>query len=78
MHTPIPAGFANIIPYFYPIYFAILLIHRDRRDEHMCYQKVGGITVSCHNGTMLNACIQTMRSCVCGPLLVLVGATCVI
>jgi len=33
-------GFDNIIPYFYPIYFAILLIHRDRRDEHMCYHKV--------------------------------------
>jgi hypothetical protein len=34
------AGFASVIPYFYPIYFAILLWHRELRDEHKCANKV--------------------------------------
>jgi len=29
----------SIIPYFYPIYFAILLIHRAGRDDHFCSEK---------------------------------------
>lgn len=36
------AGFGSIVPYFYFIYFTILLVHRDRRDDHKCHQKVGG------------------------------------
>lgn len=35
------AGFATPIVYFYPIYFAILLIHRERRDDHKCREKYG-------------------------------------
>ncbi|KAI8055831.1 ERG4/ERG24 ergosterol biosynthesis protein [Syncephalis plumigaleata] len=37
----LPCGFGSIIPYLYPIYFIILLIHRERRDEHKCHQKYG-------------------------------------
>ncbi|CAG8439121.1 14822_t:CDS:2 [Cetraspora pellucida] len=32
-------GFDDIIPYFYVIYFAVLLIHRERRDEEKCKKK---------------------------------------
>jgi Delta14-sterol reductase len=34
-------GFGSIVPYFYAIYFAILLIHRSIRDDHMCHEKYG-------------------------------------
>nr|XP_054759116.1 delta(14)-sterol reductase TM7SF2-like isoform X1 [Lytechinus pictus] len=35
-------GFVSIVPYFYPIYFFILLVHRERRDDASCRQKYGG------------------------------------
>lgn len=34
-------GFGSIIPYFYPIYLIILLIHRERRDSAACEKKYG-------------------------------------
>ena len=34
-------GFDAIIPYFYAIYFAVLLIHRAGRDDHSCAIKYG-------------------------------------
>lgn len=34
-------GFDTLIPYFYPIYFGILLVHRAIRDDHMCSAKYG-------------------------------------
>uniref|UniRef100_A0A7R9WMQ5 Delta(14)-sterol reductase n=1 Tax=Craspedostauros australis TaxID=1486917 RepID=A0A7R9WMQ5_9STRA len=34
-------GFNSIIPYFYAIYFCILLIHRSIRDDEMCQAKYG-------------------------------------
>jgi delta14-sterol reductase len=34
-------GFDSIIPYFYVIYFGILLVHRSIRDDHMCAEKYG-------------------------------------
>ena len=34
-------GFNSIVPYYYAIYFAILLIHRSIRDDNMCYEKYG-------------------------------------
>lgn len=34
-------GFDHAIPYFYVIYFAILLIHRERRDDEKCHNKYG-------------------------------------
>lgn len=37
----LPCGFGSIIPYFYPIYFAVLLLHRERRDDHQCRIKYG-------------------------------------
>jgi hypothetical protein len=37
----LPCGFASIIPYFYCIYFAILLFHRAGRDDEMCHHKYG-------------------------------------
>ncbi|KAF8896452.1 ERG4/ERG24 ergosterol biosynthesis protein [Infundibulicybe gibba] len=37
----LPTGFESPIPYFYIIYFAILLIHRQRRDDENCQKKYG-------------------------------------
>ncbi|KAG4306415.1 hypothetical protein PORY_000403 [Pneumocystis oryctolagi] len=37
----LPTGFKNPITYFYVIYFAVLLIHRERRDNYMCSVKYG-------------------------------------
>lgn len=37
----LPCGFDHIVPYFYAIYFACLLIHREMRDEHACRLKYG-------------------------------------
>ncbi|CAE8583093.1 unnamed protein product [Polarella glacialis] len=34
-------GDGSMITYFYPIYFAVLLIHRAGRDDHFCSQKYG-------------------------------------
>ena len=34
-------GFDSIVPYYYAIYFAILLVHRSIRDDQMCYEKYG-------------------------------------
>lgn len=34
-------GFDSIVPYFYAIYFCILLVHRSIRDDHMCQEKYG-------------------------------------
>ena len=34
-------GTQSIVPYFYCIYFCILLIHRSERDDHMCHGKYG-------------------------------------
>ncbi|XP_025091880.1 lamin-B receptor-like isoform X2 [Pomacea canaliculata] len=37
----LPCGFNHILPYFYPIYFFILLVHRERRDAELCRRKYG-------------------------------------
>jgi len=37
----LPCGFRSMLPYFYPIYFAFLLIHRERRDNQRCAAKYG-------------------------------------
>jgi len=37
----LPCGFEHVIPYFYAIYFAGLLVHREMRDEHACKIKYG-------------------------------------
>jgi len=34
-------GTDSAVPYFYAIYFAILLVHRSIRDDHMCQEKYG-------------------------------------
>jgi Delta14-sterol reductase len=34
-------GFQHPLPYFYVVYFAILLVHRERRDAAMCLNKYG-------------------------------------
>ncbi|KAI8784998.1 delta(14)-sterol reductase TM7SF2-like isoform X1 [Biomphalaria glabrata] len=34
-------GFGQILTYFYPIYFLVLLIHRERRDFEQCQKKYG-------------------------------------
>lgn len=35
----LPTGFDSPIAYFYVIYFAVLLIHRQRRDDEACEKK---------------------------------------
>jgi delta14-sterol reductase len=37
----LPTGFSTPLTYFYPLYFAVLLIHRDLRDEEKCAAKYG-------------------------------------
>ena len=37
----LPAGFEHPLPYFYFVYFVILLVHRERRDHALCLQKYG-------------------------------------
>lgn len=37
----LPAGFSHVPPYFYFIYFAPLLIDRERRDHRHCQEKYG-------------------------------------
>lgn len=37
----LPTGFGSPIPYFYVAYFAVLLVHRERRDEAKCKAKYG-------------------------------------
>jgi len=34
-------GWGSLVPYFYAVYFGILLVHRSERDEHMCREKYG-------------------------------------
>jgi protein-S-isoprenylcysteine O-methyltransferase Ste14 len=35
------AGFEHPLPYFYVVYFVVLLVHRERRDHAVCLQKYG-------------------------------------
>ncbi|KAL0095569.1 lamin-B receptor-like protein [Phycomyces blakesleeanus] len=37
----LPCCFGSPIPYFYAFYFGILLLHRERRDDHKCRTKYG-------------------------------------
>ncbi len=37
----LPTLFNTPVTYFYPVYFTILLIHRERRDNYHCRQKYG-------------------------------------
>jgi hypothetical protein len=42
----LPTGFDTPITYFYVIYFAVLLIHRQRRDDEACAKKyVGSVSL---------------------------------
>lgn len=34
-------GHTCVVPYFYAAYFAVLLLHRERRDDHACSIKYG-------------------------------------
>lgn len=35
----LPTGFNTPITYFYPIYFTVLLVHRQMRDDEACEEK---------------------------------------
>jgi protein-S-isoprenylcysteine O-methyltransferase Ste14 len=37
----LPCRFGHVLPYFYFVYFLILLVHRERRDHAMCLDKYG-------------------------------------
>lgn len=34
-------GVDHAIPYFFAVYFGVLLVHRERRDDHKCRKKYG-------------------------------------
>lgn len=37
----LPCGFSHLLPWYYMIYFIILLVHRDSRDMQQCRRKYG-------------------------------------
>jgi protein-S-isoprenylcysteine O-methyltransferase Ste14 len=37
----LPCGFGHLVPYFYVLYLAVLLVHRERRDHARCAEKYG-------------------------------------
>ncbi|XP_039980736.1 delta(14)-sterol reductase LBR isoform X2 [Xiphias gladius] len=37
----LPCGFSHLLPWYYMIYFIILLVHRDSRDMSQCRRKYG-------------------------------------
>ena len=37
----LPCGFNHVVPYFYVVYFGVLLFHRDLRDGEQCELKYG-------------------------------------
>lgn len=37
----LPCGFSHLLPWYYMIYFIILLVHRDSRDMSECRRKYG-------------------------------------
>lgn len=37
----LPVGFTRALPWFYPVFLAILLIHRAKRDDERCARKYG-------------------------------------
>jgi protein-S-isoprenylcysteine O-methyltransferase Ste14 len=37
----LPCGFGSPLPYFYVVYFTILLVHRERRDNAICQARYG-------------------------------------
>nr|XP_020020518.1 delta(14)-sterol reductase isoform X3 [Castor canadensis] len=37
----LPCGVSHLLPYFYILYFTMLLVHREARDEQQCLQKYG-------------------------------------
>jgi protein-S-isoprenylcysteine O-methyltransferase Ste14 len=37
----LPCGFRDVVPYFYVVYFGVLLVHRDQRDQEACREKYG-------------------------------------
>jgi len=37
----LPCGYSHVAPYFYAVYFGVLLVHREMRDEHACRAKYG-------------------------------------
>ena len=39
--NPPPTGFQALLPFFYPVYFAVLLVHRSLRDDGHCRHKYG-------------------------------------
>lgn len=40
-HSSFPTGVSHLLPYFYILYFTMLLVHREARDEQQCLQKYG-------------------------------------
>lgn len=51
----LPCGFATPIPYFYVVYFAILLVHRQLRDDEACRHKYGDEYVSWPQGRLTSS-----------------------
>ncbi|KAG7282717.1 hypothetical protein CRUP_017643 [Coryphaenoides rupestris] len=44
----LPCGFSHLLPYFYVVYFTVLLVHREARDgEGQCSRQVNGLALGC-------------------------------
>ena len=44
------SAMASVVPYFYCLYFAALLVHRERRDDLACRHKYGRCAREHHKG----------------------------
>lgn len=49
----LPTGFNTPLTYYYVIYFAILLAHRQSRDDEACKRKCVLILTSCYCASVL-------------------------
>lgn len=55
----LPCGFRSPVPYFYVAYFAVLLVHRQMRDDEACKQKYGNEYVPASTDHTLGATVGT-------------------
>jgi len=57
----LPTGFDTPVTYFYVIYFAVLLIHRQRRDDEKCEKKYV-LFFRCQNTNLITLCADMERT----------------
>ena len=54
----LPTGLSTPIPYFYFLYFVILLIHRQRRDDENCHKKSVSFLSGSFGGVLIIICYR--------------------